>query len=144
MCLAWRELQTNKLCQHSVCSLKSRSQTPRLRHSFLCHSASPTPPPGSSPLSPYFTSSAMPSLFSSFPSFTSTLFNNACVQPPRLPFPPPLQSSSARAQAGRQASRLGAQMALVRGRQLRVSEPAGRQDGPSVADMAKASAGTCP
>ncbi|TNN78723.1 hypothetical protein EYF80_011127 [Liparis tanakae] len=56
-------------------------------------------------------------------------------------------SSSARAQAGggagRRASRLGAQMALRRVSQLWVPEPAGRQDGPSVADMAEASPGTC-
>lgn len=46
-------------------------------------------------------------------------------------------------QAGRQAARLGAQMVLWRVSQLWVSEPAGRQDGPSVADMAEASPGTC-
>lgn len=76
--------------------------------------------------------------FLSFPSFTSSL------QP--SPHAPAISTPTAvflSPSPGRQASRLGAQMVLWRVSQLWVSEPAGRQDGPSVADMAEASPGTC-
>lgn len=105
-------------------------------------SASPTLPPGSSPVSPSLISSVSPPL--SLFSFIYILSLQPSLHTPSPPpFPPPLQSSSARAQAGRQASRLGAQMVLWRVSQLWVSEPAGWQDSPSVADMAEASPGTC-
>lgn len=100
-------------------------------------SAFPTLPPGSSPPSP--------SLISAFSlSFIYILSLQPSLYAPSLPpFPPPLHSSSAWARAGRQASRLGAQMVFWRVSQLWVSEPAGWQHGPSVADMAEASPGTC-
>lgn len=45
MCLAWRELRTNKLCQHSVCSLKSLSLPASLLLSQHCHLAHLLSPP---------------------------------------------------------------------------------------------------
>lgn len=101
MCLAWRELRTNKLCQHSVCSPKiSLShlnsflcryralplQHCHLAHFLLSHLLDP-------PLSPFS--------FIYILSLQSSL--NALSLPP---FPPPRQSYSAQAQAGRQAGRL--------------------------------------
>lgn len=98
MCLAWRELQTNKLCQHSVCSLKSLSRCISLHRRVsagLCLSNTATWLISSFPISYILR-------FLSFPSFTSSLPPSLhATSPP--PFPPPLQSSSARAQAGRQA-----------------------------------------
>lgn len=138
MCLAWRELRTNKLCQHSVCSPKIS-----LSHlnSFLCRYRAL--PLQHCHLAHFLLSHLLDpplSLFSFIYILSLQSSLNALSLPP---FPPPRQSSSAQAQAGRQASRLGAQMVLWRVSQLWVSEPAGRQDGPSVADMAKASPGTC-
>lgn len=94
-------MQTNKLCQHSVCSLKSLSRCISLHRRVsagLCLSNTATWLISSFPISYILR-------FLSFPSFTSSLPPSLhATSPP--PFPPPLQSSSARAQAGRQAGRL--------------------------------------
>lgn len=76
-------------------------------------------------------------------SFLITVFITKPVRTLPATIPHQIQSSSVHAQAGRRASRLGAQMVLWRVSHLWVSEPAGRQDGPSVADMAEAIPGTC-
>ena len=151
MCLAWRELRTNKLCQHSVCSLKSLSLSlslslcisiPLCVSTGLCLSNTATWLICSIPPISYIL--RLTAAFSLFSLHLHPL-SLSSTKPPycrhfhphySLPQPEPRQ-------AGRQASRLGAQMVLRRVSQLWVSEPAGRQDGPSVADMAEAGAGTC-
>lgn len=140
MCLTWRELQTNKLCQHSVCSLKRLF--PGMSIHFyvaprLCLSNTATWLISSFPVSyiRFFPSLHLHPLSSTKP---------VCTLPAAISTPTTLfLSLSPGRQAGRQASRLGAQMVFWRVSQLWVSEPAGRQHGPSVADMAEASPGTC-
>jgi len=75
-------LRTNKLCQHSVCSLESISihvcvATVPLQPRHLAHILLPP-------------SLYLPShhRFLSFPSFTSSLFNQACIHPPCRHFHP--------------------------------------------------------
>lgn len=141
MCLTWRGLQTTKLCCNSVSSLKclfccvsihSRA-APRLGH--LAHLLLP------SLRSPSRARSFIATAFSSFLHLRPLsetkpvcVVHTAIFHPTTLFFSPSL---------GRQASRLGAQMVFWQVSQLWVSEPAGRQRGPSVADMAEASPGTC-
>lgn len=138
------KMRTNKLCQHSVCSLKSLSL---LAFQFISVATGLCLPSTAGWLIASLFISYILCLttnrFLSFLSFTfsSLLFNQACIQPPRH-FHPHYSPPQPR-RPGRQASRLGAQMVLWRVSQLWVSEPAGRQDGPSVADMAEASPGTC-
>lgn len=132
------KMRTNKLCQHSVCSLKSLS-LPAFQ--FISVSL----PGFASP-----TSWLISSFSNSYILFLTTTFSLFLHLHPLLlsltrlhtpPFPPPLPPQPR--QPGRQAARLGAQMVLWQVSQLWVSEPVGRQDGPSVADMAKSSPGTC-
>lgn len=132
------KMRTNKLCQHSVCSLKSLS-LPAFQ--FISVSLPGFASPTSWLISSFSNSYILilATTFSLFLHLHPPLFNQVCIHRhfhPHYSCPQPRRP-------GRQASRLGAQMVLWQLSQLWVSEPAGRQDGPSVADMAKASPGTC-
>lgn len=123
MCLAWRQLQTNKLCQYSVPS----NLSPCISIAFcvatgLCLSSA------AAWLFPASLISHAPfhhrSLSLSLCAFSRlNLHSLSSTEPSYTP------TIAARAQASRLAFRLGAQMVLWLVSQLWVSEPAGRQDG---------------
>lgn len=134
--MAWRETRTSKLCQHSVCSLESLSlPASQFVSVSLLGSASPTGRLAQTVLARFLYALTHRRLLSS-----SFIYIHQAYIYHRLPPPPAVFLSPS---PGRQAARLGAQMVLWQVSQLWVSETAGRQDGPSVADMAEASPGTC-
>lgn len=146
MCLTWRGSRTTKLRRNSVSSLS--------KCLFCCASVRPClaprlGPPGSPPA---HSLCYRRSLFFFFPlpfppPHTSSLQNRAlpCLALPAssiLLFFTPLHSSSAPAWAGRLPG-WGPRWCSGKRASSGVSEPAGWQRGPSVADMAAAGPGTC-
>lgn len=94
MCLTWREFQTNKLCQHSVCSLKCL---------FLCMSIHFYVAPRLFSAATWLISYVLHLITAFSLSFIYILSLRPSLCAPSLPpFPPPLHSSWAWVWAGRQ------------------------------------------